>query len=242
MGGGIFRFWFLRSLYELILIGLLYEFINHRFKLGLLSAVVYYLGALIILRIGFKYINGTVLDDFLDFESIIGYNYIGFTFGYLCRKQEKLLKCFDANITYSICIVLFSTILALHFYFDKNVVINKIMFLLPITAIICCRYIAKNRIRQGTLISGCLNYLGKYTLEIYIIHMFFNFRIFILGEYAMSLVHSSNYRDVFWGHTCMLVSSMVIAAIIIILSLLTMQVIKTSNILSIILLGRKNDN
>ena len=54
------------------------------------------------------------------------------------------------------------------------------------------------------------------------------------------MVHSSNFRDVFWGHTCMLVTSLVIAGIMIVLSLLTMQIIRTSNILSVILLGRKN--
>ena len=233
--------WFLIALYQLLLLGLIFEAARCKFHLGIKSMLVLYLGGFFLLRVLYINYGDTPMGKYLHFETIYGNNYIGFVFGIICRRYLKLSKLFETNISYTVCFLLFSLLLyAFYTQMENTILLYMMSLLTPLCGIVCVVYLARNVISQSSRYTRVLNYLGKHSLELYIIHFFFNFRLFMLSDYAISMIHSSSYRDVFWGHTCMLVSSMFFSAIMIVLSVLTMYVIRTSNLLSILLLGRKN--
>lgn len=239
-GGG--NLWFLIALYELLLIALIYEAISRICHLGIKSIIVYYFGMFVLIQILFGIYGDTSIGKYLHLESIANINnYSGFVFGVICRKYYKLVKILESNIAYTICLILFILLLSISFNQQQhNKFLLQMTLMIPLCGIVCMIYLTKNCISQNSFYARALNYLGKHSLEIYIIHFFFNFRLFMISDYAISMIHSSSYRDVFWGHTCMLVSSIVFSAIMIALSLLTMHVFRASNFLSILLLGRKN--
>lgn len=236
--GGYDKLWFLRALYEISVLALLYEFVRFRFSLSLKSDIIYY----VVLYVAIKEIINTPLDEILHIESITGGNYIGFVFGVFCKRYNKLIKVLDTNYAYTICLILFALLSYVYFqYLSDNCKFWSLLSrLTPLSAIVCILYFAKHKVNQETKLARIFNYLGKYSLEIYIVHSLFNFRLFIITDYAMEMIHSDNSRDFLWGHTFMLLTSILISIVMIILSLLVIHVIRTSNILSVLLLGRKN--
>ena len=238
--GGYIYLWFLRALYEISVLALLYEFVRCRFCLSLKSDIIFY----VVLYVAIKEIINTPLDKVLHIESITGGNYIGFVFGVFCKRYNKLIKILDTNLAYTICLILFTILSCAYFqYLSDNCKFWSLISrfrLTPISAIVCILYLTKYKINQETRVAHLLNYLGKYSLEIYIIHFLFNFRVFMITDYAIEFIHSDNCKDILWGHTFMLITSVLISIVMISLSLLVIHIIRTSDVLSVLLLGRKN--
>ena len=239
MGGAII--WFLKALFEFILIAYIYEYFRYRYSFGIIQDVLFIFLLYFLMRIAYKYVDGTQLNNILSMEYLLFGNYIGFFAGILCKRYKILMEKMNTNVMFTLCFVLFVIVFSVYLYFpDIPIIVRVKSWLLPVCGIICMIYLVKNRIDQMGVITKCVNYLGQHSLEIYILQDFFVFRLLNLGEYEISMVHSVFYMDVFWGHTCMLLSSILIAALMISLCLITMFVIRSSNVLSIILLGRKN--
>ena len=240
-GEGYSNLWFLRSLYELILLGLFYEFFKHKYHYGLKIDILFFgtLG-LIIWIASMRSTND--ISKLLDLSSISGKNYIGFVFGIFCKRYIKLMRMLDNNYVYTICLLLF-TILIYAFFsnWDQYKLLHFLFLLIPVSAIVCLVYICKHKTNQENRITHLLNYIGRYSLEIYIIHFLFGIRLFTISDYATRMIHSEYWRDYLWGHTFMLITSIIYSVILIVICLLFIQIIRTSNILSVILLGRKNE-
>jgi fucose 4-O-acetylase-like acetyltransferase len=241
-GEGYSNLWFLRSLYELTFLSLLYEFVKHKYSLDFKSDLLFFcILGLIIWVLSKKYTNNDI-SELLDLSSISGKNYIGFVFGIFCKRNIKFKRLLDNNYAYTVCLLIF-TVLTCTFFLniDHNKLFKLLFLLTPISAIICMVYICKHHINQKNKITHLLNYLGKYSLEIYIVHFLFGIRFFIITDYATKMIHSEYWRDLLWGHTFMLLTSIIYSAILIVICIPIIQIIRASNILSIILLGRKNE-
>ncbi len=246
-GGGYFRYWFLRCLFEVIILSLLYELFRQKYNLSWIWDIFYYFFIFVLLRVSNKFFSSnSCVEMILGLSHIAGPNYLLFVFGILCGRYTCVDKIFERNSIYSLCLVLYAVSF---FFFLKNTnrlgAINSLIFLLiPFWGSICVVYLTKNklaRLRQNSRVIVWIKYIGYYSLELYIVHIYFNFRIYQLGEYCITLANSENYRDVFWGLTCQLISSTIISVFMILLSVLTIHVLRTSNLLSICLLGRKNN-
>ncbi len=240
-GEGYSNLWFLRSLYELTIIGLLYEYIRNKYHLGIKSDLLVFSTLCIIIGIASKLSINKEISDLLDLSSISGKNYIGFIFGIFCKRYIKIKKWLDSNYVYTVCLLLFTILTCSFFlYLDHHKFIHYLFLLTPISAIVCMVYICIHKINQENRITHMLNYVGKYSLEIYIVHFLFGIRLFPITDYATQMIHSEYWRDILWGHTFMLLTSFLYSAILIIICIPIIQIIRTSNILSVILLGRRN--
>lgn len=241
-GEGYSNLWFLRSLYELLLMGLLYEFARHKYHLSLKSDLLFYgISGIVIWIVSVTYTNNEI-SDLLDLSSISGKNYIGFIFGIFCKRYIKIKKWLDNNYVYTICLLLFTILTCSFFlYLDHHKFIHYLFLLTPISAIVCMVYICIHKVNQENRITQLLNYIGKYSLEIYIVHFLFGIRLFIISAYTNKMIHSEYWRDFLWGHTFILLTSIIYSIILIAICIPIIQIIRTSNILSIILLGRKNE-
>lgn len=241
-GEGYSNLWFLRSLYELTLLGILYEFVKYKFNLGLKNDIWFFgILGLVIWIVSIIYAKNNII-EILDLSSISGKNYIGFVFGIFCKRHFKQNSWLDNNHTYTVSILLFSVLTCAFFFnLDQHKIIHYLFILTPVSAIVCMVYICKHKINQENRITNLLNYIGKYSLEIYIVHFLFGIRFFIITDYATKMIHSGYWRDLLWGHTFMLLTSIIYSAILIVICIPIIQIIRASNILSIILLGRKNE-
>lgn len=240
-GEGYSNLWFLRSLYELTLLGILYEFVKHKYNLEFKSDILFFGILGLIIWITSKRYTNNGISELLDLSSISGKNYIGFVFGFFCKRNIKLKRLLDNNYAYTLCLSFFTVLTCAYFLnMDYNKLIKLLFLLIPISAIICMVYICKHKINQENKITLLLNYVGKYSLEIYIVHFLFGIRLFLITDYSTKMIHSEYWRDFLWGHTFMLLTSIFYSAILICICIPFIHIIRTSNILSIILLGRKN--
>lgn len=241
-GEGYSNLWFLRSLYELMILGLFYEYVRYKYHLGLKSDLLFFGTLFIIIGISSKLSLNKEISELLDLSSISGKNYIGFVFGIFCKRCIKIKRWLDNNSVYTLSLLLF-TILSCAFFLnmDHYIIVRFSFLLTPLCAIVCLVYICMHKINQDNKIIHLINYIGKFSLEIYIIHFLFGIRLFPITDYATQMIHSDYWRDYLWGHTFMLLTSFIYSVILIAICIPVIQIIRTSNILSIILLGRKNN-
>ena len=164
---------------------------------------------------------------------------MGFVLGIFCRRYTPLFNILMNNHTYTAGLIVFSVLIGISLSSVDMPALKYVMPLCSICGIACVVYLAVNKISEGSIYTKVLHYLGRHSLEIYILHMYFQFRCFEINDYALMMMHSDNFRDVFWGQTCTLLASFVEALLMIGLSLLVMNIIRTSSVLSVVLLGRK---
>ena len=106
-----------------------------------------------------------------------------------------------------------------------------------LSAIYCCLYIFIECFTKGIVVDY-FKRIGKKTLHIYILHLFFAFKITQIGDYFLVLSSASRmeFATLF---VIQLLFSLVVSLVIVELSLYTGKFIKTSPLLAFVLLGKK---
>src|ERR1035437_1271137 len=162
---------------------------------------------------------------FLSWDQIIGY-YRYFALGFIIRKYDILLKLItESNLIFTVSLFLFCGSLIYNRYYS----FNRLTYLVVgISAIFTCVYLFKKN--TDIYFGKCFEYLGQKSLDIYLIHYFFIFAISIpkLGDF---FANGENF--VFQLFLTSGISILVIA-----LTLFVSKIIRTSNLLSILLLGK----
>lgn len=233
------EYWFLRTLFELFVLGLpLYLFSNfitsrltfeRRNYLLIIDLLLFAFGSVVLLVIN-RTLNSE-LKTIFDTESLTRL-YPYFVFGLLLRKHNLLQKIISQNIIYSLSLVVFMTLFFVHLF----VYLNSFDFLLRVTisfsAICMLYYFFKNSFNEGRGFK-VFSLLGKRSIEIYLIHFFFAFKLTELGDYLVGVT--------FYGTNLLIqiVYSTVVSAIIITLCLGVTKIIERSKSLSFLLLGKK---
>lgn len=90
----------------------------------------------------------------------------------------------------------------------------------------------------GAILKG-LRYVGKHSLEVYILHFYFVLSFPAIGRMINQYMLGDSFSKAA-GSTVEIVSSVILATVVCTLSLTVARVIRTSNFLSQYFLGRKN--
>ena len=161
-----------------------------------------------------------------------------FAFGILCSKYKtNFLRLIDSDKFRFILIVFF--IVSLIIYFNENFSNSYILLYKVVSDIILC-YIAllivfaffyhnRNFFNKNNRISTILKYIGKRTLDIYLLHYFFIPNLSFLKSY----IEPTNMMII------QLTLSFILSSLIIALCLLISSIIRISNTLSFYMLGVK---
>lgn len=96
-----------------------------------------------------------------------------FIMGYMCNRNQILMKLICNTYTYSVTII--GTIAALYAYVAMGM--SPVRYFVPVFAICACVYLFKLREQQDTVVENQLAFLGKNTLYIYIFHYFLVYSI-----------------------------------------------------------------
>jgi peptidoglycan/LPS O-acetylase OafA/YrhL len=112
--------------------------------------------------------------------------------------------------------------------------------LLPLSAIYAVFYFFKNFLDDSNIIYRFVNQLGKFSLEIYILHFFFLIKIPVLGETIHHWVLNGG------GGKLVFVSGISLSLIMALLNLffcyIVIKILSKSQILYSLLLGRQRKN
>ena len=236
---GNFGYWFLWTLFQFVVITLLLDFLcsfipkyGRKFFVFLLCCIS---GLIILFLKHFYYLERLPIIDVAHWRF-----YPYFCLGIICKQYNLIEKVFSKNWVYTIALIVFGvmtywiTIVGCHI--PKQSITGMI---LPISIIIALIYLFKVGLSGESKVEKWLQYLGSHSLEVYILHLFFLFRMYPVGEFVLNQANSDGGgRTIFFVQ---LTTSLIASIIIVYLCYLVMNIISKSSLLSLLLLGRKTN-
>ena len=158
---------------------------------------------------------------FLDLWHTNMYPY--FCMGVICARYDLCTKWFSKNWVYTISLLVFGFLTYLITIKGFHVLPKQSWTgcLLPISAIVMLVYLFKEGLSEDTKPVVWLQNLGRHSLEIYIIHIFFCLRMPFIGNYIKGLASAGDGVTIFFIQT---VTSFVMSIVIIYLSYIVMNV------------------
>lgn len=165
------------------------------------------------------------------------YPHLSVMFGYFAMGCFLMRHCdirkLMNNYVYSFCLILFVS----SFVYNRLSIHFLSISTTSLCAIYCCFYLFVICFHDGRIVNY-FEKIGKKTLDIYILHLFFGIQIVQIGNFFISLSQASRMGFV----SCFvlqLIFSLLASLLIIEMSLFTSKIIKSSKILSLLLLGGK---
>ena len=229
---GYYGYWFLFSLWETSLLGIIPIVISH--SINKKNSVLVDIGIFGVMYIVLRYcLNMIPATPFAEFDRCL-FSLPCFFLGIIVGKHKLLDKLNSKSFTFLFFIFVLSFIIRyLPFIVDDSQLIYKIVgyvksLLTPIAATLLVTNLFKLGISEK--VGNLRSLLGKKSLHIYILHVFFVIQLPVIGEFIIK----QN------GMTCVvlqLIYSFMIATIAIILSLLVAGVLQRSRLLQKICFG-----
>ena len=226
-------YWYLLTLLQLlILVGGIYFFVdkikNSRTKL--VAEVVALGGAGLLLQLIHKVYDSPVLYAFYEWFPHLCDMYWYFVFGSFLMRHVNVCKIMNKNI-YSVSLLFFCVNCCIKIPFTSFMGVS----LQSLSAIYCCLYIFVECFTNGIVVDY-FKRIGKKSLHIYILHLFFAVKITQLGDYFIALSSASRMEFV-TVFVIQLFFSLTVSLIIIELCLYTGKIIKTSPLFAFVLFG-----
>jgi len=234
--GRLQLYWYLLILFEFIAINLIISYIANKFsqKSNIIEAALFIITFLATHVLASRFAEYEKL-PLLDFGHM-GL-YIFFTAGYLVVKYKLLDRIFS-NLAYSISIIIFMALLVYTSMLNFNVKIPLSGITSSFCGIYAVFYLFKVKL-NNPYATKVFSYLGRHSLELYILHFFFLTKLPFVGDFIQQTSAVGGGRIIF---VMGIVLSLFLSVINILLSLLAMNIIKTSRLLSMVLLGRKSNS
>lgn len=226
-------YWYLLTLLQLlILVGCINFFVDKikDVKFRLVAEIAALGGARLLLRIVYKEYDAPALHVFYDWFPHLYGMYAYFALGSFLMRHVDVCKIMNKHI-YSLSLVFFCLSCCVEIPYTGFMSIN----LQSLSAIYCCLYVFIECFTKGIAIDY-FKRIGKKTLQIYILHLFFAFKITQIGDYFLVL-SSASKMEFATTFVIQLLYSLVVSLVIIELCLYTGKLIKTSPLCAFILLG-----
>ena len=234
---GNYGYWFLFSLWQLSVVGILLNILLYRLNKTnswLIDAIV--IGTIwwLIGRVCSIGIINVYLSPFCDFGKCSHYA-LPFLFGYFMRKHTELVRFLESKFT--LLLTAFVIMFAIRYFFPENghlVMLKSIISKLSGYLLGICGsmvfWIWFSSTETSTRPFRLLSYLGKKTLQIYVLHLFFAIQIAQVGKFWYSSIFP----------TCMgtqIIYASVVTAFAITMSLMVDKFLRKSNLIHSLIFG-----
>lgn len=235
MGGANWGYWFLLSLFEIYFFHSIWDFVYRLLvkKESIISDCLFLLLGFLILKL----ITALVLNKMpvfygIDFAKFNIY-YLPFALGHLWKKNNWIGTFLESQIVYNICLILFVLIFAVRvIYGESNFIAAHGKTIMSISACICILSLFKHS-KRPTFVTRLLSYMGKQSLQIYILHIMFVFQFCSVGLFICK-------QDFLNSILLQILYSVSLSVIAIILSVICSYIISHSKLLNTVLFGIQN--
>lgn len=178
--------------------------------------------------------------QFVDFDHLNSFNYLAFCIGTICRKSDIANSILENKNIFTVSIIVFTGLIFCGMKGYNNYLFWLIPWgLLPLSGIICCWQLFRFRFTDGKVIKA-FQYLGKHSLEIYILHFYFAIKFPYIGLFIRNLIQTDVAYNITTALNIQLILSIIVSVIICVLCITTFNVFRISNLVSLIIFGRKN--
>lgn len=228
IGRGHWGYWFLQCLFFLnVIVGICF-YLTDTFSLKKQKEIFLYLIVFVVLFLIGKLLpnlesstNGIVV-----IGKLVNF-YPAFLMGVLFRKYDGLKQFFQNDYCSTSCLILYLVLFSVscikaipYFTFISS-------FVMPLCMIVFLNALFVNK----TKLWGGVNIVGKYSLEIYILHIFYVMVFNEVGTFILTI------DSIFTNITFQIVYSFILSVVAIILSILTADFLKGSKALKRLLFG-----
>jgi fucose 4-O-acetylase-like acetyltransferase len=232
-GGRELTYWYLLTLFQLLLLVGIENFFFDKIKNKTHQIIVEVITlgtTLLILNFATHFYNGSALyvcyDWYPHLRGMFGY----FALGSFIMRHIDMTTLMNSKM-YSVCLLFFCISCVVDIPYTSFMSIS----LKSITAIYCCLYMFKVCFTEGYAINY-FKRIGKKTLQIYILHLFFGIKIIQIGQYLITLVNGDKMEFI-TAFVLQLLFSLALSMVIIELCLIAGKIIKTSKLFSFMILG-----
>ena len=223
---GYFGYWFFIVLFVLNIIVIAELFIESMFKIGTIGEICCHSIVFVVLFCAGEVYKVYLPDGLTNLEGLSKY-YLYFMFGYHLHKCQKLESIVMTNTMMSFSFVFYVILMVVVTYFGK---IKMLGLFIPLFASSFLYCFAKKK--KDVIGLGGVKMIGKYSMEIYVFHLFFVMQIPAVGQYLLSL---TNFPT---SITVQLTYSLLLAFIAIFFSLIMGKIVNSNQYISKILLGK----
>lgn len=239
MGGGFLDYWFLWQLFLFMIVVITIDRLCSLLpKYGQeVSTSIIILSALVV----YKWCGKLMFmynPPFIDIEHWNMYPY--FCMGIICARYDLCTKWFSKNWVYTLAVAIFGFLTYWVTISGNSIPYQGLTIgILPVSAIIFLVYLFKEGLSETSKPILWLQNIGTSSLEIYIIHVYFLFRLYPIGDFIIEQTKiDGGGRTAFMVQ---LITSLIVSVIIILLCYAVIHVINKSKVLSQVLLGRKSE-
>lgn len=235
--GGV-DYWFLRGLFFIIIVNIGCEIISSFVKKSIVIDIIYYVIMYVVL-IKTSRLLPYGISSVIGLINVCNANYLAFSFGTLCRKYDLLGRIIENRSVFTLCALCFGGFFigSIKGYNEwSHWMIPSIV--IPMSAIVCWWQLFRYEFVSGRMV-GYLQYLGKHSLEIYLLHFLFAIKMPIIGELVSGYVAMENWRTDATASCVQLIHAIVVSVIICLLCIAVFKVLRFSPLLSLVLFGKK---
>lgn len=225
---GYFGYWFFIVLFILNIIVLFELYFEQKLRIEGKSEFVSHIIMFIGLCVSSRYYT-----DYLPTElsnlSGIGQYYLVFIFGYLIHKHSKFETLILSNWSMAISFISYILLVTVIIYYGQ---LKPLKMMIPLLAITFLYALMKKIASEDKLSAlGGVLLCGKYSMEIYVFHLFFVIQLPMFGNYLLTIDNFST------SISLQLTYSMLISVIAIFFSIIIAGVIKNNYYVSKFLFG-----
>lgn len=225
---GYFGYWFLQILFIVNIIVVLEYTLLHYLKASWKIEFIAHIIIYIALFIFSKFANRYTLPAEICNISVLSNYYLAFIIGCILRQYPNVL-CAITNQLYGF--VFFVLYIFLFIIINSSYHIPLIGILIPVFAIFYLVNVFQKIDYRNTIIGRALMIIGKNSLEVYILHLFF---LMPFQQVGIFIIQQNNFAVSF---TLQIVYSLILSIIAIVLSIVVARFIKLNHILSKLIFG-----
>lgn len=236
------NYWYLRSLFLFCFANGIVELCarnNHPTR----TRIICYAAIFLVFRIACHFLYERQWYTLMGLDSFSQFYYPSFCLGFLASRYRRLDSCLDNQILYTsgilLFLILFINKMGNNFLCLPNVLYGILnMYALPCFGVIVCRCFLKGS-TIPKYVSTPLQYLGRNTLKIYLLHFFLIINLPALGNYSLMLCKDGVPSSCISSFVIQFVITLLVAIAISISSILIASIFERSRLLNLMLFGKK---
>lgn len=151
--------------------------------------------------------------------------YLAFIFGYMTHKCKEIERLILNHVFSFICLLVYIGLMILTSYYG---ITCKLNIFIPVFVI---AFLYGSFLNYKTFFGGGLTYIGKHSMEIYVLHLFFVMPFKDVGSYIITI------KDLPQSLTLQITYAIVISSIAIVLSVVSANLLKSNKYLSKLMFG-----
>ncbi len=227
-------YWFLRTLFFYISFQMIYDFVRMKLTSKKIVDIVWILLSILCFKLSYKCVDFYYFDLIFDFDHLSMY-WIYFVLAVFCRRYnlfDKYLIPIIANVCALISIVYFICI------YKMVVIPSYINYICVFSTIVALFYLFKNKLFFKS-VTDCLEYLGKHSMEIYILHFYFLVQMTCIGDVILYYIDKGSLFSFLNSQTLELFISIVVAIVNVFMCIVVFEPLKVFKKVYYIMFGRK---